>query len=219
MRQFVAAAAILALALSAACGKSEEQQKIDAAEAAAKQLEDAARSLEDGATAKGLEEMGRALGALASGGTTDAKPVDPVSFRDLQALFPEVSGWEREQPRGQRMTSPVPFSEANVTYRQGDVSIDIKITDSGLNQLLVAPFAMFLQTGYESESDSGYQKAIKVGDYPGWEEWEHPGNHGEVNALVNKRFIVSIEGDGITDTRVLHDFAAKLDLKRLEALK
>ena len=219
MRQFFAAAAILALALSAACGKSEEQQKVEAAEAAAKQLEEAAKSIEDGATAKGLEEMGRALGALASGGTTDGKPVDPVSFRDLQGFFPEVSGWEREKPRGQRMSSPVAFSEANVTYRQGDVRIEVKITDSGLNQLLIAPFAMFLQAGYESETDSGYEKATKVGPYPGWEEWEHDGNHGEVNALVGKRFIVALEGDGIPDTRVLHDFASKLDLKRLEALK
>ena len=189
MRRFITTVALLAVALSAACGKSEEQQKMEAAEAAAKQLEEAAKSLEEGATAEGLAEVGRALGALASGGTTDGKTVDPVSFRDLKAFFPEVSGWEREQPRGQRMTSPVPFSEADVTYRQGDIRIEVKITDSGLNQLLIAPFAMFLQSGYESETDSGYEKAIKVGSYPGWEEWEHDGKHGEVNALVGKRFI------------------------------
>jgi hypothetical protein len=218
-RGMFTAALLVAAAAATACGKSEDRQRQEAAEAAAKQLEDAASSLESGDTAKGLAEMGKALGALASGGTTDGKPVDPVSFRDLQTLFPEVSGWERETPRGQRMTSPVPFSEATTSYRQGDASIELQITDSGFNQLLVGPLAMFLQAGFESETDTGYEKATKVGSFPGWEKWESDSNRGELSALVGKRFIVSIEGDGISDTKVLHDFASKLDLRKLEAMK
>jgi hypothetical protein len=200
---------------AAGCTKPEEQR----AETAAKQLEEAAKAVESGDTAKGLEDMGKALGALAGATTEDGKPVQPVSFRDLQGVFPDVSGWEREKPTGQRMNMPVPFSEAQVEYRREDATIELKIMDSGLNQILIAPFSAFLQAGYEQETESGYEKSLTVKGYPGWEQFETDSNHGQLNALVGKRFVVSIEGNGIKDTKVLHEFAGQIDLKKLEGLK
>lgn len=217
MRRSALLVSVLVLtAAVAACSKPEEQK---AAEAAAKQLEDAAKAVESGDTAKGLEEMGKALGALAGAGSEDGKPVQPVSFRDLQTVFPEVGGWEREKPTGQRMNMPVPFSEAEIEYRKDDARIELKIMDSGLNQILIAPFSAFLQAGYEQETENGYQKSLTVKGYPGWEEFDTDSNHGQLNALVGKRFIVSIEGNGIKDTKLLHEFAGKLDLKKLEGMK
>ena len=35
--------------------------------------------------------------------------VAPVSFRDLQTFFPDIDGWEKEKPTGERMTSPFSF--------------------------------------------------------------------------------------------------------------
>jgi hypothetical protein len=204
-----------AAALSA-CSKPEEEK---AAEAAAKQLEEAARAVEQGDTAKGLEEMGKALGALAGAAGADGEPVQPVSFRDLQTVFPEVGGWQREKPTGQRMNMPVPFSEAEVEYRKEDARVEVKIMDSGLHQILIAPFSAFLQAGYEQETESGYQKSLTVKGYPGWEEFESEANRGQVSALVGKRFVVSVQGDGIKDTKLLHEFINALDLKKLETLK
>jgi hypothetical protein len=86
---------------------------------------------------------------MAGGAAGDVKPVDPVGFRDLQALFPDLDGWEKGKPEGERMTQPVSFSQAEVRYTKGDSSISLKIVDSGFNQLRLAPFAMFLTAGYE----------------------------------------------------------------------
>lgn len=197
-------------AAAAACGQSREERQV---EKAADQVQESAENM-----AKGLENMARGLGALA-GGDPNAKPVNPVSFRDLQTVLPDLPGWEKGKPTGERMTSPVNFAEAGVTYTKGEAQIQEKIVDSALNQLLVAPFAMFLTAGYERETDSGYEKSVKVGDYPGWEKWNQEGKDGELNVVVNKRFIVQIEGRGIEDTKILHDVMQRTDLKKLASLQ
>ena len=85
--------------------------------------------------------------------------------------------------------------------------------------LLLAPMAMFLQSGYSTESTSGYEKSVQVNGQPGWEKWNIESKSGEVNALVNKRFLVNIEGDNIDDAKVLQEVASKMDFGRLGDLK
>jgi hypothetical protein len=204
-------AAIVALGATAGCGKSKEE----------KAAEQTAQAAEKGAAeaAKGLEQMAKGLGAMASGGTSDAKPVDPVSFRDMQAFFPDLDGWEKGKPTGERMSAPFSYSQAEVTYTKGDSRIQLKMIDSGFNQLLLTPYAMFLTAGYEKETADGYEKSTKVNEQPGWEKWDSSSKDGELNALVGKRFLVQIEGNQIDDTKVLHAVAGKIDMAKLAALK
>jgi len=217
MKRFLCIVAVVSLAGVSACGKSKEEKQ---AEEAQKQAQQAAKTTEQAAqqTAKGLEDMAKGLQAMAGGGGGQ-KAVDPVSFKDLQALFPDLGGWTKEKPEGERMASPFPYSQAQVTYRKGDSSIDLKIMDSGFNQLLLTPYAMFLQAGYEKETPDGYEKSTKVANQPGWEKWESGGKNGELNALVGKRFLVTIEGREIGDTKVLHELAGRMDMNKLAALK
>ena len=201
---------------TAACGKSEEQQR---AETLASEASKAAENVAGGAeqVAKGLEGLAKGFQELAQ--NADVKPVDPVSFRDLQTAFGDLKGWEKGKPTGERMTAPVAFSEASVTYRQGDASIDAKIVDSGFNQILMAPFTMFLSAGYEKETEDGYEKSVKVGEHPGWEKWNSQGKDGELNAVVAERFLLTLEGNGIESTKVLYDLAEATDLAKLAGMK
>ena len=200
----------LMAALAGACGSKEE-----------KQAEQAAQTAEKGAAeaAKGLEQMAKGLEAMAGGGSGDLKPVNPVSFRDMQALFPDIDGWEKAKPLGERMSSPFSYSQAEVAYTKGDSRLELKMVDSGFNQLLLTPYAMFLQAGYEKETSDGYEKSTTVNGQPGWEKWNSEGKNGELNALVGKRFLVQIEGQQIDDTKVLHELAGKIDMGKLAALK
>lgn len=207
---------IVGIALSvavAACGSSEEKQAEQA-------TEEAARTAEQGAeeAAKGLEEMAKGLEALASGGSSDAKPVEPVSFRDMMALFPDLEGWEKAKPTGEKMTSPFAVSMAEVAYTKDNSRIELKMTDSGMNQMLLLPYSMFLSAGYEKETSDGYEKSTTVNGQPGWEKWSDS-KDGELNALVGKRFLVQIEGSEIADTKVLHDLAGQIDMGKLASLK
>ena len=160
-RTWKAALAIGITGTMVACsgGSSRMEDASKELESGAQQIEKAADQSQGGAEqmAKGLESMAKGLSAMA-GGDPNVKPVDPVSFRDLMAVFPEdFSGWERSKPTGERMSSPVNFSQAEVRFTEDDAELALKITDSALNQMLITPFAMMLTTGYEKETESGYE--------------------------------------------------------------
>lgn len=216
----------LAFAIAAAgCGNAEKKKADEAAAHAAQQAaqsaEQAAKAAEQGASeaAKGLEQMAKGLEALAGGAAGNTKPVDPVSFRDLQTFFPDLDGWQKAKPTGERMTAPFPFSQAEVRYTKGDANIEMKLVDSGFNQLLVSPFAMMMQAGYEKETEEGYEKSTMVGGQPGWEKWSDEQKDGSVNAFVGKRFLLTVEGNDIDSVKVLHEVAGKIDMAKLAALK
>ena len=142
-----------------------------------------------------------------------------MSFRDLETLFPDLAGWKKEKPTGERMTAPLPYSQASVRYTNEPASLELKIIDSGFSKLLLAPYAMFLTAGYEKETSDGYEKSTKVNDQPGWEKWNGDSKNGELNAVVAKRFLVTIEGRHIDDNKVLRDVASKLDMNKLATMK
>ena len=215
----------LALTMTVACGKSEEEK---AAEKAAEETKEAAEALQKAAEtgaaagAAGLEDFAKAMEGVAgamAGKTPDGKTVEPVRFQELQAALPEVSGWQRGTPTGERMTSPVPFSQAEADYTMGEANISVKVVDSAFSQMLIAPWAMFLTAGYERETSEGYEKSVTIGGNPGFERYNTANKDGELNIVLAKRFLLTVEGDNITDTKVLHEFASKIDASKLESLK
>jgi hypothetical protein len=187
------------------------------AETMAKNAEGMAKNAEG--MAKGFEDLAKGLVAMASGGDPNAKPVEPLSIDALRTALSDLPGWERGKPTGERMTGPVNYAEAQVTFRKGDAQITQKIVDSALNQILVAPFAMFLAVGYEKQTENGYEKGVKIGESPGWEKWDASDRDGELNAIVNQRFIVQIEGRNIESMRVLHSMMDGMNLAKLTDLK
>lgn len=219
MKRAIALALVGGLTL--ACGSNDEKEAEQAQKQAEAQAAETAQTAEQAAAqaARGLEQMAKGLEAAVSGGEGNAKAVDPVSFRDLIALMPQLDGWEQERPTGERMTSPVSFSQAEARYTKGEASVEVKIIDSGFNQLLLTPYAMFLGAGYERETSEGHEKSTKVNGQPGWEKWNSESKDGEVNALVGKRFLVTIEGNSIDDVRQLHDVANRIDMGKLASLK
>lgn len=225
-RKISAAGLALAMSLSLACGKSDEEK---AAEQAAEETREAAEALRKAAesagaagAAQGMQEFAKAMEGMAgamSGTTPDGKTVEPVGIEQLQSVLPEVDGWQRSAPSGERMTMPVPFSQAEADYAMGDAQVTVKVVDSAFSQMLVAPWAMFLTAGYEKQTGDGYEKSVVVGGNPGFERWEKGDKYGELNLVIAKRFLVTVEGREIADTKVLHDFASRLDAGRMAELK
>lgn len=228
-----------AMAVSA-CGKSEQQKQAEeaakqveagakevakAADQAAKEVgkavEQAGKSSDSAANdaAKGFEAMAKGLGAMVSGAAGDMKTVEPVSFRDLMALFPTLDGWGKGKPTGEKMSSPFKYSNAEVTYTKGDSNIELKLADSGFNQLLFAPFTFLMQAGYEKETQSGYEKSTKIGDQPAYEKWNSDDKSAEITAVINKRFLMSLEGRHLDDMKTLREVATHVDVAKLAAMK
>lgn len=218
--------AIVVAALCSACGKSEEQKRTEQAaedlKKAATALGQAAGQTGQAAAAQGMTEAAKAMQSMAAamgGAGADGKPVEPVAFQTLQSLLPKVTGWEMEEPEGERMTMPVPFSQIEARYTKGEARIDAKIVDTGFAQMLVAPWSMMLASGYSRESSRGYEKATTVSGNPAIEKWNKDSKNGELDVLVGKRFMVTIEGNDIDDMKQLHDFASNFNFGAIAAAK
>jgi len=200
--------------------EAAQQATSDATKAANEAGKDAGKNAQEAMAegGKALEAFAKGLQSMAATGA-DGKPIDPVSFKELQTIFVPLDGWEMGKPTGSRMTMPVSYSQAEVTYRKGDARIEATITDSGFNQLLIAPFSMYLTSGFERETESGYEKSVKLAGNPGWEKWDSGARDGELAAFVNKRFIVNFKGRHIDDTKVLYQLAQASNLVKLTSLK
>jgi len=225
MRKFASIVALAALAVSlTACGasKEEEQAKKAAEEAkkAAEQVEAAAKA--GGAAgvagmAKGMEQFAQAMQGMQK--SADGKEYTPVSFHDLQALLPEVGGWERSEPEGEMMSSPVKFSQIEAAYTKDDARIELKIVDTAMSALLTMPYQMFLATGYEKQSSHGYEKATSISGNPGWVKWNSQDKAAELGVIVGKRFLVTADGRDVADVKTVEGFLSKIDLGKLASLK
>lgn len=219
---------VAAIAVSVACGKSEAEKQ---AEAAVKAMEDVAKAAESAAKAAETSgsdgsdasaDMAKAMQGFAaalSGSGPDGKPVEPIAFQTLQTHLPKVSGWEMDEPEGQRMSMPVPFSQVETEYRSGDKRIDVTIVDTGFAKLLIAPWSMMLATGYSNETSDGYEKSTTVAGNPAMEKWDSRSKDGELNILIGNRFMVTLEGNDLGDVKELHTFASSMNLGAIAALK
>jgi len=216
-------AVVVAAILVAGCGKSEAEKQ---AELAAEEMKKAAEAMveaqKQGADgAKGMADMAAAMQGMAAalGGGADGKPIDPVDTNTLKGTLPQVSGWTMGETQAERMTSPVAFSQVETEYEKGDARIELKIVDTGFAKMLIAPWSMFMATGYSRESSDGYEKSTTVAGNPGFEKWDTDSKHGELNLFVGKRFLVTIEGRDLADNTVLHEFASQMDFAKIAALK
>ncbi len=230
MQKLFTIVAALTLVGSIACGKSEAEKQAElaavearkAAEAVEKVTEAAAKATENAGedVAKGMQDFAKAMQGMAGAmAGNDGKTVEVVSFQSLETTLPQVSGWTMKKPRGERMTAPIAHSRSETTYTKGDTSIDVEVVDSGFAAMLVAPWSMMLASGFSRESSDGYEKGVSVKGQPGFEKWDSDSKNGELNILVNKRFLVSIDGNDIADTKMLHEIADTMDFGKFATLK
>lgn len=207
----VCLAAVLVYGAMACGGRAPQQQAQQQAQ-------------KDTETGPGLQQMAKGFEAMAKSmkeieAMSKEAPVDPVDYKALEAFLPDLPGWEKGEIEGEKVSAPLAISKTNVSYTKDDASIRVEITDSAHSQMFMAPFIVFLSTDYARESSSGYEKSIRIGNHQGWETYHRDGKEASVNLLVAKRYLVSLTGNGIEDTKVLRDAIGRIDLSRLAALK
>lgn len=215
---------LVAIVALVACGKSEQQKQ---AEKAAEELKKASEAMSDAAAKQGAAtgaaaaDMAKAMQGMATALSTgaDGKVVEPVAFQTLQTHLPKVSGWEMSEPKGERMTMPVPFSQIETRYKNGEQRIDAKIVDTGFAKLLLSPWGMMLASGYSRETSNGYEKATQVAGNPAIEKWNSKSQRGEIDVLVGNRYMVTLESREMSDIKQLQSFASNFDFNALAAAK
>jgi hypothetical protein len=71
----------------------------------------------------------------------------------------------------------------------------------------------------EEETQDGYEKSTMIGGQPGYEKWKSERKDGELSAVINKRFLMSIEGDHVDDIKARRDVVSRIDLTKRAAMK
>ena len=162
------------------------------------------------ATAGLLTALGGAMGG--------ARRVDPVDFHTLKGMLPNsLPGLQRTDAEGSsKQAMGVKGSSAKASYQgQSGTRAEITISDiSGISGLVDLANAV----AENSESDAGYEKDATVGGRRVHEKYDNRSKHGEVSAIVAKRFAVDVTGEG-ADMSSLEQYLGAVDLGRLEAMK
>jgi hypothetical protein len=142
-------------------------------------------------------ELRAGLRVLAQEWQQAAEGASPIAHERLLDVLPEVAGWTRLDHRSERVNLPVPHSAGRAIYERDGQRISVVVTDTAMSQLLLSPFSMFLDAGFEEHTDGGFIRAIKVADSPGFEEWNGPRRRGEVVVVVGGRYLLKATGTNI----------------------
>jgi hypothetical protein len=203
----------------AAAGRQMEQQQrqVQAAQggsAASPAPQDPAAAAQNAAAA--TAGMLTALGGAMSGN----RRVDPVDFHTLKALLPEtLPGMQRVNAQGSsEQNMGIKGSQATADYQgQNGTRAQIKIVDASAVSGLIN-IAQSVMQNQSSESDTGFEKQANIGGRLVHEKYNSQSRHGELDAIVAKRFAVDVTGEGV-DMSTLEQYAALVDFSKLESMK
>lgn len=163
-------------------------------EAASKQMEIAAKQMQDG---KG------------------PAPTDPEVLKGL--LPADIAGFGRTGVSSSSGgAGGVSGSMAEGTYTRGEASFKLTVTDLGAAGALAGMAGAFNVNSSHEESGK-YEKISKVDGRMTTESYDKSSGHGEYGVLVADRFLVQAEGDGV-DMGALKSAVAMVQPDRLEGL-
>lgn len=211
MKRFLSLGLILMVLIS--CGLGDKAKQI---KGMADNLEEAAKSLEEGDTTAAEDAFGKLLGG--------GEKVQPVNFRTLRDLLPEnLSGLPRTNASGEKsgmMGMSTSKAEGQYQSEDGQQRINVTITDMGSIRGLGMLGVNWLMVEIDQESDTGYERTTKYRGYPAYEKFQQRGNssNGEMSAYVADRFMVNVSGRGV-DMDAVKEAMEDLDIRKLEALK
>jgi len=175
---------------------------------------DAAQSAQS--MAQALQQMAQGAQQMQTG--ADGKPIQLIEFEKLIALLPVVPGWDQDKPRGEEQTQFLKMSDASAQYTKGDFHVKVTITDAALNPGMMSFMSMGMAMSNERTS-TGFKRSTNYSGQPAVEEWNSESKEAKVTILVNKRFMVSAEGNGMDGFDVIKEVADKIDVGKIASLK
>lgn len=148
-------------------------------------------------------------------------PVKTVDFRDLKELLPaDVDGLNRKTASGEKAGAVgFTFSTATGKYANADntETVELSLVDGGGSAMMMG-LAAWSMIEIDKETDDGYEKTSTMGDYKSYEKYNNNDKHGEIAVLVNKRFIATAKGRGVSMDK-LKSALEDVDLEKLGDLK
>jgi hypothetical protein len=166
-----------------------------------------------------------AVAAIAVGLVSTLAAQQPtVNFKKLQAFLPtaDLPGFTKGKPSGQTSTAMgMSSSEATLRYEKsgGDnpPSIEVKISD-----MAGVPFGqlgaqIMGATEFENQTDTGYEKSVKVQGFGGTEKVENTADSksAQITLFVGGRFMVELRAENTAEVAFLHKLLESMKLADL----
>jgi hypothetical protein len=209
LNRYLLGVSLLCTTLLFNCGSSKEEEKEK------EEAKDEASVSALGAISA-AKEMAEQAAEMGKNG-----PAEAVDFRTLKELLPaDADGLPRKEATGEKNgAAGFVISTANGKYANDDnsESVELSIVDGGGTPMLMG-LAAWSMIEVDKETDTGYEKTGKIGDNKSYEKYDNASKNGEIDLLVNKRFIVSVKGQGVSMDKIkaaLDD----VDLDKLKSLK
>ena len=182
-------AALASAIVFTGCGGKSEEEKAE---------EDAKVSVSDAVGA--MKEIAEQAEEQQKNG-----PVETIDFRKLKELLPaDADGLARKEATGEKTgTMGFNISTAKGRYENSDgsESIELDIVDAGGTGAMMG-MAAWSMIDVDKETENGYEKTGKMGDYKTYEKYDNGNKSGEIAVLVNKRFIVTAKGNGVSMDKI-----------------
>ncbi|MGA0560669.1 transposase [Larkinella sp. VNQ87] len=199
---------LLATTLLTSCGGNKEEEKAESS--------DDGTSISASESVDALKKMADQAEEMSKNG-----PVETVDFRKLKDLLPaDAAGLARKEASGEKNgMAGFNISTAQGEYRNddGSQSVEINIVDAGGTGALMG-LAAWSIIEVDKETENGYEKTTKYGDYKAYEKYDNASKDGEIAVLINNRFIVTAKGNGIEMSQ-LKSTLEEVDLDKVAALK
>lgn len=197
-------AALLPALLLTNCGGSKEEEKKD--EESVSMMGAASAIKEMAAQAEEMQKKG---------------PVATVDFRALKELLPaDADGLPRKEATGEKNGAAgfsMSTAEGKYANEDGSETIEINIVDGGGSPMMMG-LAAWSMIEVDKETENGYEKTTKMGDNKAYEKYDNADKDGEVSVLVNKRFVVTAKGRGVSMDKIKAALG-DVDLSKLADLK
>ncbi|WP_080241254.1 transposase [Spirosoma rigui] len=163
-----------------------------------------------------LKEMATQAEDMQKNGTAKA-----VDFRSLKELLPtSADGLDRKEATGEKNgAAGFTISTATGKYANADdtETIELTLVDGGATPMVMG-LAAWSMMEVDKETADGYEKTSTMGDYKSYEKYDNGDKSGEIAVLVNKRFIATAKGRGVSMDK-LKDALEDVNLDKLAALK
>ena len=195
---------------SAGCGKKAEEQQ-QAREQSTSQGGNQQQSNNP------FEQLSKAADEMSKAAGGDQKPVPPVAYKTLQSFLPPAYGdMTTTGPEGESAAmGEWAYSQAKIAFTgKAGEEVRVEIFDYAHIAMLYAPFQMVWNMKLSKESSSGYERTIKVANWPAFEKWEVSDKSMEVSVMVGDRFIVTVHTSGMAEGTA-KDLLSKMDLNKL----
>ena len=215
MKKSILILSILAVYLLNSCSSNEqkeERQKEAIKEEINDNLSEAKEDIDDA-----FKNIGEAFEGLKKKHNIEDK--EPVNFREIKKILPEsLAGFDLEKSEGQTSGAMgFKISTVKAEYEDGDGSFDLEIIDVAGIGALVTGMAAWANFDVDKESDDGYERTTTINGYKAYEKYNQRRERGEINLLIEDRFIISLKGRGVSE-RQLRQALDDIDIRKLTRL-